>query len=316
MDAAIHTQGLTKRFGARTAVDRLDLHVPHGCVFGFLGPNGAGKTTTIGMLLGLVAPSAGHAIVLGHDIVREPEQALARVGAMIEAPAFYPYLSGRDNLRVLARAGGVAAARVEAALDVVELAERAGDKFRVYSQGMRQRLGIAAALLHDPQLIMLDEPTNGLDPAGQLEIRDLIRTLARTGRTIFISSHQLHEAEQICDQVAILSEGRLVIAGAVAVLLRRGRGLLVRVAGEPAARSTDTQQVAAAAALLRDQDWVVGVEQRGDTLLVDAPAERAGEITRMLAAQAISVVEIRPNERRLEDFFLDVTRTERLETGD
>jgi ABC-2 type transport system ATP-binding protein len=307
MDAAIHTQGLTKRFGARTAVDRLDLHVPHGCVFGFLGPNGAGKTTTIGMLLGLVAPSAGHAIVLGHDIVREPEQALARVGAMIEAPAFYPYLSGRDNLRVLARAGGVAAARVEAALDVVELAERAGDKFRVYSQGMRQRLGIAAALLHDPQLIMLDEPTNGLDPAGQLEIRDLIRTLARTGRTIFISSHQLHEAEQICDQVAILREGRLVIAGAVADLLRRGRGLLVRVAGAPA-DSADAQQVAAAE-LLRGETWVAGVEQRGDTLLVDAPAERAAEITMLLAAHAISVAEIRPNQRQLEDLFLDVTRS-------
>ena len=150
MDAAIHTEGLTKRFGARTAVDQLDLHVRPGCVFGFLGPNGAGKTTTIGMLLGLIKPSAGRAIVLGHDIAREPEQALAGVGAMIEAPAFYPYLSGRDNLRVLAWAGGVAAARVEAALDVVELADRAGDKFRVYSQGMRQRLGIAAALLARP----------------------------------------------------------------------------------------------------------------------------------------------------------------------
>jgi ABC-2 type transport system ATP-binding protein len=309
MDAAIHTEGLMKRFGARTAVDRLDLHVPYGCVFGFLGPNGAGKTTTIGMLLGLMAPSAGRAIVLGHDIAREPEQALAGVGAMIEAPAFYPYLSGRDNLRVLARVGGVALARVEAALDVVELADRAGDKFRVYSQGMRQRLGIAAALMHDPRLIVLDEPTNGLDPAGQLEIRELIRTLARSGRTIFISSHQLHEAEQICDQVAILREGRLVIAGAVADLQRRGRGLLVRVAGAPAADAAGTQRVAAAAALLRGEAWVAGVEQRGDSLLVDAPAERAAEITMLLAAHAILVAEIRANERRLEDFFLEVTRT-------
>jgi len=308
MDAAIHTEGLTKRFGTRTAVDRLDLHVQTGCVFGFLGPNGAGKTTTIGMLLGLVKPSAGRATVLGHDIARAPEQALAGVGAMIEAPAFYPYLSGRDNLRVLARAGGVAAARVEAALDVVELADRAGDKFRVYSQGMRQRLGIAAALLHDPQLIMLDEPTNGLDPAGQLEIRELIRTLARSGRTIFVSSHQLHEAEQMCEQVAILKDGRVVIDGAVADLLRRGRGLLVRVAGEPATHSIDTVQVAAAAALLRGEAWAAGVETRGDTLLVDAPAERAAEITMLLAAHAISVAEIRPNERRLEDFFLEVTR--------
>jgi ABC-2 type transport system ATP-binding protein len=306
MDAAILTEGLTKRFGLRTAVDRLDLHVRPGCVFGFLGPNGAGKTTTIGMLLGLVKPTAGRALVLGCDIARDPARALAGVGAMIEAPAFYPYLSARDNLRVLARAGGIAPARVGAALDVVELADRAGDKFRVYSQGMRQRLGIAAALLHDPRLIILDEPTNGLDPAGQLEIRDLIRTLARTGRTIFLSSHLLHEAEQMCDEVAILKDGRVVTSGAVADLLRRGRGLLVRVAGDASGAG---QVIAAAAELLRGAAWTAGVEQRGDTLLVDAPAERAAEITMLLAANAISVAEIRPNERRLEDFFLEVTRT-------
>jgi ABC-2 type transport system ATP-binding protein len=300
MDAAIYTEGLSKHFGARTAVDQLDLYVRPGCVFGFLGPNGAGKTTTIGMLLGLIKPSAGSAIVLGHDIAREPAQALAGVGAMIEAPAFYPYLSGRDNLCILALAGGVAAARVAAALDVVELADHARDKFRVYSQGMRQRLGIAAALLADPQLIMLDEPTNGLDPAGQLEIRELIRTLARSGRTIFVSSHLLHEAEQMCDEVAILKQGRVVTSGPVADLLRRGRGLLVRVAGD----------VAAAAALLRGAAWAGGVEQRGDTLLVDAPTEHAADITQLLAAHAIAVAEIRPNERHLEDFFLEVTRVE------
>ncbi|HJZ49469.1 MAG TPA: ABC transporter ATP-binding protein [Roseiflexaceae bacterium] len=318
MDAAIHTEGLTKRFGTRTAVDRLDLDVRPGCVFGFLGPNGAGKTTTIGMLLALITPTAGRAVVLGHDIARAPEQALAAVGAMIEAPAFYPYLSGRDNLRLLALAAGVSPARAEAALDVVELADRAGDKFRVYSQGMRQRLGIAAALLHEPQLIILDEPTNGLDPAGQLEIRELIRTLARAGRTIFVSSHLLHEVEQMCDEVAILKDGRVVIGGTVAELLRRGRGLLVRVAGDPAtpaassgddaAHGISADVLAQAAALLRGAAWVAGVEQRGDALLVDAPAERAAEITMLLAAHAISVAEIRPVERRLEDFFLEVTR--------
>jgi len=318
MDAAIHTEGLTKRFGTRTAVDRLDLDVRPGCVFGFLGPNGAGKTTTIGMLLALITPTAGCAVVLGHDIARAPEQALAAVGAMIEAPAFYPYLSGRDNLRLLALAGGISPARVEAALDVVELTDRAGDKFRVYSQGMRQRLGIAAALLHEPQLIILDEPTNGLDPAGQLEIRELIRTLAGTGRTIFVSSHLLHEVEQMCDEVAILKDGRVVIGGAVAELLRRGRGLLVRVAGDPAApapssgrdaaHGASAEVLAQAAELLRGAAWAAGVEQRGDALLVDAPAERAAEITMLLAAHAISVAEIRPVERRLEDFFLEVTR--------
>ncbi len=300
MEAAIRTEGLTKRFGTRVAVDHVDLDVRAGQVFGFLGPNGAGKTTTIAMLLGLVRPTEGRATVLGRDVVRETEQALSGVGAMIEAPAFYPYLSGRDNLRVLARAAGLPPARVDAALDAADLAGRARDRFRAYSQGMRQRLGIAAALLHDPQLIILDEPTNGLDPAGQIEIHELIRTLARRGRTIFLSSHLLHEVEQLCDEVAILKEGRVVAGGPVAALLRRGRGVLVRVSGAPAA----------AAELLRGVAWIAGVEQRDDALLVDAPAERAAEITVLLSAHAIPVAEIRAYEQRLEDFFLEVTRPE------
>ena len=278
MDTAIQTEGLTKRFGGRVAVDRLDLEVRPGQVFGFLGPNGAGKTTTIGMLLGLIRPTEGRALVLGHDVQREPELALADVGAMVEAPAFYPYLSGRDNLRVLARAGGLPMMRADAALDTVELSDRARDRFHAYSQGMRQRLGIAAALLHEPRLIILDEPTNGLDPAGQLEIRELIRTLAASGRTIFLSSHLLHEVEQLCDEVAILKAGRVVARGTVAELLR-GR------------------------------DWVGGVERHGDTLHVDAPAERAGEITMLLAGQGIPVAEIRGSEQHLEEFFLEVTRS-------
>jgi ABC-2 type transport system ATP-binding protein len=297
MDAAIVTEGLTKRFGERTAVDRLDLEVRRGQIFGFLGPNGAGKSTTIGMLLGLVKPTAGRATVLGHDITREAAQALTRVGAMIETPAFYPYLSGRDNLNVLAKASGLQPARVDAALDVVELADRARDKFRAYSQGMRQRLGIAAALLHEPELVILDEPTNGLDPAGQLEIRELIRTLAQSGRTIFLSSHMLHEVEMLCEQVSILKQGRVVASGAVADLLRRGRGVLVRVAGD----------AAAAADLLRGLAWISGVEQRDDTLLVAAPVERAAEITTFLSARSIPVAEIHAQEQRLEDFFLEVT---------
>jgi ABC-2 type transport system ATP-binding protein len=299
MDAIV-THGLTKRFGARTAVDRLELAVGTGSVFGFLGPNGAGKTTTIGMLLGLIRPSAGSAHVLGYDVQREAAQALAGVGAMIEAPAFYPYLSGRDNLRVLAQSSGLALARVDAALDVVELSDRARDKFRAYSQGMRQRLGIAAALLHEPQLIILDEPTNGLDPAGQLEIRALIHTLAQSGRTIFLSSHMLHEVEQVCDDVAILKDGRVVAEGPVSTLLQRGRGVLVRVVG-------DSDR---AAALLRGLDWVGGVDPHGEALLVDAPVERAAELNALLAAHAIAVAEIRAREQRLEDFFLEVTSQE------
>ena len=297
MDAIV-TQGLTKRFGARTAVEGLDLAVRAGSVFGFLGPNGAGKTTTIGMLVGLIRPNAGSAHVLGYDVQREAAQALASVGAMIEAPAFYPYLSGRDNLRVLARAGGLALARADAVLDVVELADRAGDKFRAYSQGMRQRLGIAAALMHEPRLIILDEPTNGLDPAGQLEIRALIRTLAESGRTIFLSSHMLHEVEQICDDVAILKDGRVVADGPVPTLLRRGRGLLVRVAGD-SDRAAD---------LLRGLAWVGGVAPHDGALLVDAPVERAAELNTLLAVQGIAVAELRAHEQRLEDFFLEVTQ--------
>jgi ABC-2 type transport system ATP-binding protein len=298
MDSVILTEGLTKRFGTRTAVDSVDLDVRPGEIFGFLGPNGAGKTTTIGMLLALIRPTSGRAIVLGHDVQRRPEPALRRVGAMVEAPAFYPYLSGRDNLRVLARAGGLSDSRVIAALDTVELTERARDRFKTYSQGMRQRLGIAAALLHQPQLIILDEPTSGLDPAGQLEIRELIRTLAERGRTIFLSSHLLHEVEQLCGRVAILKAGRVIAEGAVADLLRRGRGVLVRVAGDPAR----------ALELLRGAGWTADAERDDGALLVDAPAERAAEINGLLTSHAIPVAEIRSYEERLEDFFLDVTR--------
>lgn len=299
MQAIIQTEGLTKRYGDRVAVDRLTMRVEPGEVFGFLGPNGAGKTTTIGMLLGLVRPTAGHALVMGHDPQREPALALASVGAMIEAPAFYPYLSGRDNLRVLARASRIAPARVEQVLDAVELADRAADRFKAYSQGMRQRLALAAALLPDPQLVMLDEPTNGLDPAGQHEIRALIRGLAADGRTILLCGHQLHEIEQLCGRVAILKQGRLVAEGRVADLLRRG-GVLVRVRSDPDQ----------AAALLRGMTGVASVVVAGDELQVDAPDERIPEMTAALAGGGVAVAEIRAQQRTLEDIFLEVTQGE------
>ncbi|MFO7170299.1 MAG: ABC transporter ATP-binding protein [Chloroflexota bacterium] len=299
MQAAILAEELTKRFGKHTAVDGVSLTVRQGEVFGFLGPNGAGKTTTIGMLLGLVRPSSGRAVVLGHDVAREPEAALRGVGAMIEAPAFYPYLTGRDNLRVLARSGGVAEKRVDEVLRLVELGGSARERFRTYSQGMRQRLAIAAALLHEPQLIILDEPTNGLDPAGQQEIRSLIRSLAREGRTIFLSSHMLHEVEQLCERVAILKQGRVIAEGRVDELLRRGRGVLVRVGAD----------LARAAEVLREAPWVSGVEERDGALLVRAPVERAADINALLTARSLPVAEIRAYEERLEDFFLEVTRS-------
>ncbi|MCG8347410.1 MAG: ABC transporter ATP-binding protein [Chloroflexales bacterium] len=296
-ETVICTERLTKHYKRRIAVDNLSLEVRRGEVFGFLGPNGAGKTTTILMLLNLVKPTSGRALVLGHNVQQNPVTALRRVGAMIEAPAFYPYLSGRDNLRVLARADGLSDARITPALAAVELESRARDRFGSYSQGMKQRLAIAATLLADPELIILDEPTNGLDPAGTVEIRALIRSLAEGGRTIFLCSHLLHEVEQVCQRVAILKEGRMVAEGRVEQLLRRGQGIQVRVASEP------TQ----ALALLRAIPWVSAVEQCGDMLLIDAPNNRAPEINALLAHDGVLVAEMRAREASLEEFFLEVT---------
>jgi ABC-2 type transport system ATP-binding protein len=278
-------------------VDALSLEVAQGEVFGFLGPNGAGKTTTIAMLLGLVKPTAGRAMILGHDVASDPTAAVARVGAMIEAPAFYPYLNGYDNLRVLCRAGGLDERRIAAALTMVELTERARDKVRVYSQGMKQRLAIAATLLPDPALIILDEPTNGLDPAGTAEIRGLIRALAADGRTIFLCSHMLHEVEQVCERVAILKAGRLIAQGRVAELLHQHQGLRVRVEGDPAP----------AVALVSALSWVTGVRRDGDVLLIDAPADRAAELNAHLAHNGVLVAEIGAQGNSLEAFFLEVT---------
>lgn len=215
---AIETQGLSKRYGKHLAVSGLDLRVPLGVVYGFLGRNGAGKTTTIGMLVGLLRPTDGDAWVLGHPVRRDQRAALRRTGVLLDRPAFYPYLSGRENLWIVAQAlGNGAHGRIPEALETVELTERAGDRFAAYSLGMKQRLGLAAALLNDPDLLILDEPTTGLDPIGQRDIRQLIRRLAdETGKTIFLSSHQLPEVEQICDQVAVIDRGRLVAQGPLA----------------------------------------------------------------------------------------------------
>lgn len=212
---AIETAGLSKHYGKHPAVVDLDLQVPKGVVFGFLGRNGAGKTTTIGMLLGLLRPTSGQAWLLGHDVRHDLRPALHRTGVLLDQPAFYPYLSGKENLWAVAQALGEGAhTRIPEVLQIVELADRASDRFAAYSAGMKQRLGLAAALLNDPDLFVFDEPTTGLDPVGQRDIRRLIRRLAdETGKTIFLSSHQLGEVEQICDQVAIIDRGRLVAQG-------------------------------------------------------------------------------------------------------
>lgn len=225
--AAIETKGLTKRFGHQLAVDNVDLAVPHGAVFGFLGPNGSGKTTTIRMLLGLAAASAGTVSVLGRPMPEQLHEVLPRVGALVEGPAFYPFLSGTANLHRLDAAGrhadpGTRTARVADALERVGLSHAAGKRVHAYSLGMKQRLGIANALLSPRELLVLDEPTNGLDPQGTREVRSLVRSLAADGATVFVSSHLLAEVEQICTHAAIMSAGRLVAQGPLAELRQAG----------------------------------------------------------------------------------------------
>jgi ABC-type multidrug transport system ATPase subunit len=293
----IETRALTKRYGdAIVAVDDLELRVRRGEVYGFLGPNGAGKTTTMRMLLGLVRPTSGDAAVLG--VPPGSPQGLARIGAMVEAPAFYPYLSGRDNLRVLARHAGVSEDRVDAVLGEVRLSDRAADRWRTYSQGMKQRLGVAAALLKDPELLILDEPTNGLDPAGMAEMRDFIRSLGKGGRTVLLSSHLMAEIEQVSDRVGVIRAGSLVAEGTVDEL-RGSAGLRVRA--EPlaeAARLIDA---------LPDVDDVTRVD---GLLEVAVDSSEAATINRVLVEAGIAVSELYAQKASLEDVFLELTTSE------
>jgi ABC-type multidrug transport system ATPase subunit len=290
----ISTRGLTKRFpGGIVAVESLDLDVYHGEVYGLLGPNGAGKTTTLRMLLGLARPTAGSASVLG--LAPGRPEGLRRLGALVEEPALYPYLSGRDNLLVLARYCGVDDRRVAEVLDVVELTPRAGSKLKTYSLGMRQRLGVAAALLKDPELLILDEPTNGLDPKGMAEMRELIRSLGTGERTVVLSSHLMVEVEQVCDRVGIISRGRLVAEGSVEQL--RGGAILV-VDAEPLALA---ETVAARAPGVRD------VERRDGVLHVGIERDEIPELNAELVRAGVRVRELRPARQSLESVFLELT---------
>src|SRR3989449_552311 len=312
--AIISTSRLTKAFGKLMAVNDLHLQVMRGDVFGFLGPNGSGKTTTIRMLLGLIRPTAGRAIIFGMDNSYQLPAILRRVGAIVETPVFYPYLSGADNLRVIAAASGMLSgeaneSRSEEVLDIVELRAQAKDAYRKYSLGMKQRLGVGAALLADPELVLLDEPTNGLDPAGVFEMRQLIQRLATLGKTIFISSHILYEIQQVCNRVAILQKGNLIKQGAVSELLQRNEQVVIRLnTGE------ETQQ---ALALLQHagehgREWITGVnvEVNKDSppiIRVDAPRIRSAEINALLAQNHLFAAEIRPQEGSLEEVFLELT---------
>jgi ABC-2 type transport system ATP-binding protein len=295
-ELVIETRMLSKRYGeAIVAVDDLELRVRRGEVYGFLGPNGAGKTTTLRMLLGLVRPTSGEAAVLGAP-PGAPE-GLARIGSMVEAPAFYPYLSGRDNLRVLARYAGIEDGRVEAVLDEVDLRDRAADRSATYSLGMKQRLGVAAALLKDPELLILDEPTNGLDPAGMADMREFIRALGKGGRTVVLSSHLMGEVEQVTDRVGVIRAGSLVAEGTVEEL--RGRAGL-RVRAEP---------LAEAARLVGGLPGVDGVTSADGLLDVTVDTAQAPAINRLLVEAGIAVSELYAQKASLEDVFLELTAT-------
>lgn len=295
----VQTRGLTKRYGARiTAVRDLDLVINRGEVYGFLGPNGAGKTTTLRMLLGLIRPSSGEASVVGET--PGSVASLSKVGALIESPAFYPYLSGRDNLRVMSRFSRVSESRIDKVLRTVELSERARDKFSKYSLGMKQRLGVAAALLKDPELLILDEPTNGLDPKGMADMRRLVRELGHGERTVLLSSHLLGEVEQLCDRVGVLRNGALVAEGTVSQL-RGSKGLLV--AADPVEEALE---------IVKRLKGVEDARISDGKLYLSADLEVSANVNAKLVSAGIRVSELRSSEQSLEQVFLKLTGEEEV----
>jgi ABC-2 type transport system ATP-binding protein len=300
---AVQTRGLTKRFGGNVAVDDVELRVPRGSAFGYLGPNGAGKTTLIRTLLGLTRANAGTMSLLGIPVPAERARALARVGAIVDEPRFHHHLTGRENLRLLAAArGGDADQRIAPSLARVGLADRAGDKVATYSMGMRQRLGVAACLLADPELLMLDEPMNGLDPAGMHEMRAMIASLADEGRTVVLSSHLLDEVERTCDAVAIVDHGRVISQGPIDELIRGAGTMVVQVdCAEPARAKQliDEAGIAAGTALAHT----------GLTVTLPAGASRGtvADLNRRLVRAEIDVYGLREIQTSLEDWFLSVT---------
>ena len=300
----LETQQLTKKYRGRVVVDQLSLTVEAGDIFGFLGQNGAGKSTTIRMALGLVRPTSGYVRVLGYDMSRHPLRALKRIGAIIEAPAFYENFSGLQNLRMLASmSGGAEQKRIEAVLEIVGLRERARDSVRVYSHGMRQRLGIAQALLPNPELIILDEPTDGLDPQGLSGTRALILRLRNElGLTIMLSSHLLHEVEQICNRVAIIDEGRLLCQGSVEDLIAQDTWIKLRVD-----RITEAFE-------LLSKDPQLSLTLNGDqSLHVKMADEQIPRVNALLVHQGFRVLELSPRRDSLEQVFLRLTREARTQ---
>jgi ABC-2 type transport system ATP-binding protein len=297
-DSVVSIDQLTKRYGGRVVVDQLTVEIPRGAVAGFIGPNGAGKTTTMAMLLGLVRPTSGDGTVLGESI-HHPERYLDRVGALLEGPALWPSLTAVENLRVLARLGGHSDRRIPEVLDLVGLSDRGADRFARYSLGMKQRLGIAAALLGDPELLILDEPTNGLDPTGMIDMRDLVARIAAEDRTVLLSSHILSELEHVCDWLFVIEQGRLVFAG-------RSDEFVSQTGTEVLLGPLQTSDLLALAAVVADRGFTVGRE--GDELVVPVddrdPRQMAASLNSAAAAVGIVLAELHVRRPTLEANYL------------
>ena len=296
-EVVLRTIGLSKRFGRFDAVKDVNLELRRGEVFGFLGPNGAGKSTTVSMILGLIAPTSGSIELFGMKQDGNRWPALRRIGAIIEEPAFYPYLSGWKNLEVLRRTiGGIPVSKITEVLERVNLLDRAKDQYGHYSMGMKQRLGIASTLLRDPELIILDEPTNGLDPAGTKEIRDLIPCLAHESRAVMLCSHLLHEVEMVCDHVAIIQKGTVIRNAPIKELLSQGNLFQIK-----------TEKPDETLAILSALPWVKSAKRDGEYVVMDIPAGSQGKVTQALAEKGIFASEMTNRTSSLEDVFLQLT---------
>lgn len=299
---AITAEGLTKVYKNIPAVNNLSLHIPEGTIYGFLGPNGAGKTTTIRMLLGLIRPTSGKATIFGHDILHARKHIAPYVGAIVESPAFYTYMSGLENLRILARSGGqdLPQSRYDQLIEFVGLRGREKDKVKTYSLGMKQRLGVAATLLNDPKIVFLDEPTNGLDPAGTVEMRNLILRMGQEGRTVFLSSHLLFEVEQVCSNVAIIQKGVTIKQGRVRDLLATEGGPGYAIEAAPFERAMAIlQELPELKAHSFDQHWIN----------INAEPQDVPNVMRKLVQADVDVFQVVVRQRSLESLFLEITGT-------
>jgi ABC-2 type transport system ATP-binding protein len=307
VDAApvvLRTTGLKKQYGRVTAVQDVSIAVQQGDVFGFLGPNGSGKTTTVAMILGLIEPTAGNIELFGQTTKEGRYSALNKVGSIIESPAFYPFLSGRDNMKVVARLRNVPPARVGQVLDQVYLADRADRKYSAYSLGMKQRLAIGAALLNDPQLLMLDEPTNGLDPEGMVEVRNLILNLAAQGKTIFLCSHLLAEVQQVCTRVSFINRGLIVKQGTTEDLLRTGNSNYLEV-----------DDIPRAVGLLQQMPFVTEAHTEGHGVQFACEGDCAADVAAALIGAGLRLNRLQPVETSLESIYLELVGADAQQQG-